>query len=240
MNIIYRIRRKVHKAFYPAMGEVWMLHRVVPTRSTDPRQKEIEITPEYLEGLILRYRDKGYRFISIDEVAHILAQHKQRPKSEKFVCITLDDGYADNHEYAYPIFKKYNTPFAIYVTTGFVEGTAPMWWYDTPPKMLKWEQIRTLDNDPLCTIGIHTVTHPRLTEIDNEEVLSEIKESKNILEQHLEHMLCHFSYPHGSYDAAVRKAVEDENIRSAVLVWGGKVRRDQNIFEIPRIPITQP
>ena len=45
-----------------------------------------------------------------------------------FVCFTFDDGYVDNYQYALPIFKKYNIPFTVYVTTGLIERTAILWW----------------------------------------------------------------------------------------------------------------
>ena len=45
-----------------------------------------------------------------------------------FVCFTFDDGYRDNLEYAYPIFKRHNLPFAIYVPTDYADGHGDLWW----------------------------------------------------------------------------------------------------------------
>ncbi|WP_216086316.1 polysaccharide deacetylase family protein [Paludibacter propionicigenes] len=87
----------------------------------------MEITPEFLEKTILDYQARGYLFVSLDEVHEIVS--KQKRLRQKFVCFTFDDGYADNYELAYPIFKKYNCPFAIYVTTDFPDGKALLWWY---------------------------------------------------------------------------------------------------------------
>jgi peptidoglycan/xylan/chitin deacetylase (PgdA/CDA1 family) len=41
----------------------------------------------------------------------------------------LDDGYSDNYYSAYPIFKKHNIPFTIYITTDFPDRKAILWWY---------------------------------------------------------------------------------------------------------------
>lgn len=103
-----------------------MLHRVTNERSRLAANREIEITPTFLEETIQSYIQRGYRLASIDEVAEIVKAGKTK---QKFVCFTLDDGYKDNYTEAYPIFKKYNCPFTINVTTDFIEHKALIWWY---------------------------------------------------------------------------------------------------------------
>lgn len=126
-TIFFKLKRKIYKLFHPVWGEILMLHRVVQKQSQLEANRQMEITPELLEKTILDYKVKGYRFVSLDEVYEIVS--KQKKMKQKFVCFTFDDGYADNYELAYPIFKKYNCPFAIYVTTDFPDGKAVMWWY---------------------------------------------------------------------------------------------------------------
>ncbi len=48
----------------------------------------------------------------------------------RFAVLTFDDGYRDNVEIAAPILRRYGAPYAIYVTTGFVERTARLWWLE--------------------------------------------------------------------------------------------------------------
>lgn len=127
LQIINRIKRKLYKLSHPVQGTILMLHRVVNKRSSLVANKNIEITPQFLEQTIKAYLTKGYRFVDLDEV------HKQLSGSlkskNKFVCFTLDDGYRDNYEVAYPIFKKYNCPFTVYVSTDFPDNKAVVWWY---------------------------------------------------------------------------------------------------------------
>ena len=69
------LRRKIHNIFHPKIGEIWMLHRVVEQRSDVPEQRELEVTPDWLEQKILEYKSKGYSFISIDNLTTLNTQH---------------------------------------------------------------------------------------------------------------------------------------------------------------------
>jgi Predicted xylanase/chitin deacetylase len=126
-TLFFKIKRKFYKLFHPAWGEILMLHRVVQKRSQLEANKQMEITPEFLEKTILDYQARGYQFVSLDEVHEIVS--KQKKLKQRFVCFTFDDGYIDNYELAYPVLKKHNCPFAIYVTTNFPDRKALLWWY---------------------------------------------------------------------------------------------------------------
>lgn len=126
MNILGKVKRKIHNLSHPELGVVLMLHRVVDSRSRIAANRDLEITADFLEKTILEYRQKGYVFVNQSEVAEII---ERGCRKDKFVCFTFDDGYRDNYEIAYPIFKKYNIPFTIYLTTDFYEQKALLWWY---------------------------------------------------------------------------------------------------------------
>jgi peptidoglycan/xylan/chitin deacetylase (PgdA/CDA1 family) len=42
--------------------------------------------------------------------------------------VTFDDGYRDTQQFAYPILKKFEVPFAVYVATSFADRVGEMWW----------------------------------------------------------------------------------------------------------------
>jgi peptidoglycan/xylan/chitin deacetylase (PgdA/CDA1 family) len=49
------------------------------------------------------------------------------------VVITVDDGYRDFYEVAYPLLKQYKVPATFFVTTGFVNGDVWLW-----PDQVAW------------------------------------------------------------------------------------------------------
>ena len=235
MEAIKYFRRKLHNLTHPVLGRILILHRVVGHRS-EGKNRELEITPQFLEQTIESYTHQGYCFVSIDEVCSIIAKGKT---DKRFVCLTFDDGYRDTFDLAYPIVKKHNIPFAVYVTTGFVDQTATMWWY-AQTDVMNWEQIKTLDADPLCTIGAHTVSHPRLSTLTEEEMRKEIVDSKHRLEEMLGHPVNHFSYPHGDYNTATLQVVNEAGFTSALKAWDGIIRKgDVNLLELPRIELKE-
>jgi peptidoglycan/xylan/chitin deacetylase (PgdA/CDA1 family) len=129
------------KPFYSGLGSILMFHRVCPA-SSKPRIKGnagLEVTPEYLENTIHFLRQKNYEIVSLTRAAQIL---NESHKKKKFAVLTFDDGYADNYLHAYPIFKKYEVPFTIYVTTHFPDGEAILWWYLLEDIVLKENQIK--------------------------------------------------------------------------------------------------
>lgn len=254
------LHRKLHNITHPVLGRILMLHRVVEQRSED-KNRELEITPDFLKQTIETYRQQGHRFVSIDEACEIIGRGRT---AQPFVCLTFDDGYQDNYDIAYPILKQTNVPFAIYVTTGFIDNRLPMWWYrcesreqcqtclnnaevqqrerSYPGEQLgiNTKSLKTLDADPLCTIGAHTISHPKLDTLSPEEQTKEIVQSRQELETLLSHPIRHFSYPHGAYNADTLSIINNQAFRSALLAWGGNIRRGANPLMLPRIELRQP
>ena len=114
-------------AYFSGIGTIFMLHRVYPFEDGKLLPNEnMKVSPLFLERFIIEFKSLGYEFISINELYEIL---KNNRNVKKQIVFTLDDGYKDNYVIAYPIFKKYNIPFTIYLSTSFPEKSAVLWWY---------------------------------------------------------------------------------------------------------------
>ena len=125
------------------MITIFMLHRVHPFEPNKLTSNEnMKISPEFLEKFIIELKSKGYEFISLDRVHEVLQSGE---KVKKQIVFTLDDGYKDNYELAYPIFKKYNVPFAIYITISSPESKAILWWYILEDLILSNESLKLCD-----------------------------------------------------------------------------------------------
>jgi len=98
---------------------------------------------------------------------------------------------------------------------------------------VNWEQVIELDMDPLITIGAHTFSHPRLSQLTEIEVKHELEDSKSRLEEILGHAVKHFSYPYGDYSEAVINAVRKAGYESAATIESRGYLGD-NLFNVPR------
>jgi peptidoglycan/xylan/chitin deacetylase (PgdA/CDA1 family) len=104
------------------------MHRVIPDTGRERicANSRIEITPEFLESLLVFFRKRNYEIVSLDDMhARLFSNPVKRP----FVCFTFDDGYSDILRNALPVFEKHQAPFAVYVVTSFADRRAPLWWY---------------------------------------------------------------------------------------------------------------
>ena len=122
------ITSKVKHILHPIQGEIWCLHRVVTRRSIFPGNRELEITPDYLERLIAEHQQCGYLFVSMDEIVDNIHRCPLDLRRKKRVNITFDDGFHDVYDNAFPILKKHHIPFTVYLVGNFPEGTSDIWW----------------------------------------------------------------------------------------------------------------
>jgi peptidoglycan/xylan/chitin deacetylase (PgdA/CDA1 family) len=65
-------------------------------------------------------------------------------------------------------------------------------------------------------VGSHTVTHPILTQIEDEQLGCELSHSRSKLESELGREVYLFCYPNGNYDARVMGEVARSGYRCAV------------------------
>lgn len=73
--------------------------------------------------------------------------------------------------------------------------------------LMTWSELRELADDPLMTIGGHTVSHPVLRNLDEDEALREIVTGRDRLAAKLERPIDVFSYPYGGREEVGRREV---------------------------------
>jgi peptidoglycan/xylan/chitin deacetylase (PgdA/CDA1 family) len=110
---------------------------------------------------------------------------------------------------------------------------------------LSIDQLKTLGNHPLVTIGGHTDSHPELSRMQQAEASSEILVNKHFLEDLLQKPVDHFAYPFGGKSACGQREaglVQDARYKTAVTTHHGCVfeRHLQSPHLLPRIGISRP
>ena len=81
--------------------------------------------PQFFSRVIAKLRRSGLDLVSLDEMYRRLTERDFR---RRFACITFDDGYRDLMQWAYPVLRKHEVPFALYIPTSFPDRIGELWW----------------------------------------------------------------------------------------------------------------
>ena len=73
----------------------------------------------------MRYVSRRYRVVTLDR---LLEPGKAPTPDRPCAVITIDDGYRNIHEVAFPILRRLRLPATLFVSTGFILGGRGLWW----------------------------------------------------------------------------------------------------------------
>ena len=152
---------------------------------------------------------------------------------QECIVITFDDGWEGVYEYAYPVLKEFGFPFTVYLYKKYV---------NIGGRSMNWDQIREMMANG-CDIGSHSVSHESLkkkpksakTDADYQQwILSELKDSREFLEQNLKIKITSFAYPYGIFDDEIMNTGLQIGYESLVTVNGQKVTWDTPMGKLGR------
>lgn len=130
---------------------VLIYHRVVPSRDA---MRPDEPTAEEFD-LQMRLLREHFDPLPLADAAAGLARGSLPRRA---VCVTFDDGYADNEQVALPVLARYDIPATVFVSTGYLNGGRM--WNDTVIEALRnWEGAHAALEDlalpgyPLATMA---------------------------------------------------------------------------------------
>jgi peptidoglycan/xylan/chitin deacetylase (PgdA/CDA1 family) len=190
-------------------------HAVSPSWPAD-----LSVTPDALAEQLDHLRRRGYRGVTFTEAVTRRARQRR-------VAVTFDDAFASVERLARPILAALDWPATVYAVTDFAGTGAPLaWsgiddWQRTPHAGelagLDWDALRTLQ-DAGWEMGSHTVTHPRLTTLDDARVDDELQRSRTTMSDALGTDCASVAYPYGDVDARVVAAARRAGYRTGAVL----------------------
>jgi peptidoglycan/xylan/chitin deacetylase (PgdA/CDA1 family) len=187
---------------YHAVSERWPAH--------------LSVTPDAMAGQLGYLAARGYRGATFSDAV-------TAPPAQRTVAVTFDDGYRSVLTLAKPILDGLGWPATVYVPTAHVGGQAMSWhgidgWLGTEFEHelvgMTWDELGDLRRDG-WEIGSHTVTHPRLTTLDDAALARELGDSRAEVAERLAGDCPSIAYPYGDTDDRVVAAAAAAGYRTA-------------------------
>ena len=121
---------------------------------------------------------------------------------------------------------------------------AVRWQLDPKPPgraFLSWKEVREMTQSGLITFGSHTVGHKILTTLTEDEINTELVESRKRLidEQAVDPSFIPFCYPNGNYNKKIAVMVKNAGYDLAVTTKKGWNNSESDPFTLRRIGIHQ-
>ena len=114
------------------------------------------------------------------------------------------------------------------------------WYKPIRERAMTWDQIKELSQHPLCTIGGHTVSHPSLNQLSDNDFRQEVRVGIVKLESITGQKINHFAYPYGSPNEIGEREyrlINEFNFKTAFIAYGGCITEENknNITHLPRV-----
>lgn len=205
---VLRIKNKIFKKHKQGRLRVFLYHDIQPD--------EVELFAKQIKWL-----SKHWKFITPQDFESMLSG--DMPIEQDSLLLTFDDGFFSNRTVAEEVLDPLGIKAIFFVVSEFADLTdkessyrfivnnifpdlhindVPAHWYN-----LKWDELESMHYSG-HTIGSHTATHARLSELTETSRLNdEVVNSANMLEERLGFKIKHFAYTFGDLDSISRDAL---------------------------------
>ena len=170
-------------------------------------------------------KKNNIKFINPKNFQNELVNNKKQRK----VLLTIDDGFLSFYKNAWPILKKNEIPFILFVNTREVGSF----------NYMSWDQIKEINKEDFVEIGNHSHSHEYLVDENNELIEADIQKSINIFKKELGKNSDFFSYPFGEYSVNFKNIIKSLGFKYAFGQHSGVIDDTKDFYELPRFPINE-
>jgi peptidoglycan/xylan/chitin deacetylase (PgdA/CDA1 family) len=203
-------------------------------RVSDDRD-ELAVTPTRFREQMMFLAQEGFRVIDIVGLTDLLSRGEC---PTNVIALSFDDGYLDVAQNALPVLEEFGFSATVFVVTGAADGRVKFSWYRREhPPVMGWDDIVALDRGSPLRFEAHSVTHPRLPALSDDQARAEIVGSRAALEARLGRRIRAFCYPSGLFGPRDRELVAAAGYDMAVSCEPGINTPATDRFALRRIQI---
>lgn len=233
---------------YPFRRIIFPLHRLsVPILMyhsiSHPSEKqrhpyfETATSPTVFAEHIKFLKESGYRTITLAEAIQYI--ESGTPDSVAKVVITCDDGFKDFYTEAFPVLDRHQATATVFLPTSYIAEERRQFksW-----ECMRWSEVRELRKAGI-DFGSHTLTHQHLKCLKRSEIDTELRCSKERIENELGCSVESFSYPFAfpETDSAFKVMLKDLlktlGYKNGVTTVVGTLGVGDDLYFMPRLPI---
>lgn len=220
----------------PARGLPILMYHKIGSPPPGSRLKKLWVSTNDFRRQMAYLKSRGYEPTTLRDLARRLDRGESVPP--RAVVITFDDGYRNNYENAFPVLKEFGFPgmvFLVVQTIGWDNA-----WHDPSTEaripMLSWKQAEEMQAAG-WEFGSHTMSHPRLANIEFKEAVTELQKSRRVMGEFLGTEPVSFAYPYGNGqdDPRLQRAVREAGYRWACSVHQGKADPERTPYCLNRL-----
>ena len=213
---------------------ILMYHEVTPTPVE--RYRKYTLTPAELTSQLAWLRSRGYESVDLDAVHAAFIGERSLPRRP--VVITFDDGSRDCLQHAVPALLAHGFTATFFIVGGLVGSTTRWLPADVGLELptADWPMLRDAEREGM-RCEAHSVTHPRLARVDDDQARVELVRGRELLEQGLGHPVRHLAYPYGSNSPRTRELAGDAGYLTACTTHEALATARDDLLGLPRVPI---
>ncbi len=170
-------------------------------------------------------KSEGIKFIHPNNLESEIKKEKKTRKA----LLTIDDGFSSFYNNAWPLLKNQKIPFLLFISTREIGKY----------NYMTWDQIKEIHESELGIIGNHSDSHEYLIDRSSDEIISDLKKSKDIFRKNLGENSPYFSYPFGEYSLEFKEIVKNLGFKFAFGQHSGVIDETKDNLEYPRFPINE-
>jgi peptidoglycan/xylan/chitin deacetylase (PgdA/CDA1 family) len=154
----------------------------------------IQMTTEWFLNQMQWLSDNGYKTLTGGELYQFVTGASKPPQKSCFLRFDLGlPVYKSFQQVIIPTLVKHSFHATVFVLTGNIKDTQP-----AKGNFICWSHLREWEQTGFVEVGSHSVSHPDFRPTATAKRLSELKESKRIIESKLGHAISFFAWPYDS------------------------------------------
>lgn len=185
----------------------------------------------------LRFVKQNWHFTDMDTYV------RECRHNPRLTTVTFDDAYSCLYTCVRGILDELNIPVTVFVPVSHV-GSDNCWDKDEPGyqkiDILSWCSIEELAQNPLFTFGSHGMTHVSMRHLSKEQTVKDLRESKQLLEEHLQKQVDYYAFPYGQkkdFGHATPELLQEIGFKAAFTTLWKRNNLRENPYRLRRVEV---